>query len=347
MTTRASSSVGGQVIEVSVEAPPRLHLGFFDLNGGLGRKFGSLGLTLDGLYTQISGHVANATSCVGPQSDRALALVSRTCELLDISGGFALEIHGAIPSHAGLGSGTQLALAVGTIVARLAGVEVSAREIAHLLDRGARSGIGVGGFEQGGFIVDGGRGPSDAPPPTISRLPFPTAWRVILILDHACQGLHGKAESAAFKELPPFPEAQAERLCREVLMRALPALAEADLNTFGAAITDLQNTIGDYFAPAQGGRYTSARVAAVLAQLARSGVACLGQSSWGPTGFAVVESESQARAWVETLGRQYPDAGLEFMVCAARNRGGEIRVRSRQSSAADSLPSHAERLHNS
>ncbi len=30
-----------------VRCSARLHLGFFDLNGGLGRRFGSLGLSLD------------------------------------------------------------------------------------------------------------------------------------------------------------------------------------------------------------------------------------------------------------------------------------------------------------
>ncbi len=33
--------------KVSVEATARLHLGFLDMNGGLGRKFGGLGLSLD------------------------------------------------------------------------------------------------------------------------------------------------------------------------------------------------------------------------------------------------------------------------------------------------------------
>ena len=38
---------------VTVAVGARLHLGFLDLNGGLGRRFGSLGLALDGPETVL------------------------------------------------------------------------------------------------------------------------------------------------------------------------------------------------------------------------------------------------------------------------------------------------------
>ena len=55
-------------------------------------------------------------------------------------------------------------------------------------------------------------------------------------------------------------------------MQALPALAERDLPRFGAAITEMQARLGDYFAPAQGGaRFTSRDVGAVLDRLDAQG----------------------------------------------------------------------------
>jgi len=144
------------------------------------------------------------------------------------------------------------------------------------------------------------------------------------LLDQATEGLHGQAEVSAFGNLSPFPEAESQRLCRELLIRGLPALAEADLASFGQAITDLQNAIGDYFAAAQGGRYTSPSVAAALGLLSAGGVACIGQSSWGPTGFAILSSESDARLWRERLARELPS--LDLKICSARNRGGETTV---------------------
>ncbi|HWT20211.1 MAG TPA: beta-ribofuranosylaminobenzene 5'-phosphate synthase, partial [Variovorax sp.] len=38
---------------VSVSAPGRLHLGFLDPSGSLGRAFGSLGLVIDGFTTDV------------------------------------------------------------------------------------------------------------------------------------------------------------------------------------------------------------------------------------------------------------------------------------------------------
>ena len=327
MPTRVLSNAD---VSVAVEAPARLHMGFFDLNGSLGRKYGSLGLTLDGLSTRVVVSRGGATSVFGPESERALSYLSRLREVIDLPVDIRVSVHTAIPSHAGLGSGTQLALALGTAASRLAGSELSPREIAHLLDRGARSGIGVAAFEHGGFVIDGGRGSNDAPPPLIARLVFPPAWRILLLLDQTSVGLHGQAEISAFADLPPFPEAQSERLCRELLMRGLPALAEADLASFGKAITDLQNAIGDYFAPAQGGRYTSPRVAAALERLSAGGVACIGQSSWGPTGFAILASDSDAQLWRTILAGEFPS--LDLMVCNARNRGGETTIIAESSS---------------
>lgn len=63
-----------------------------------------------------------------------------------------------------------------------------------MLSRGARSGLGAGLFEQGGFVVDGGRGPSTLTPPVISRTSFPQEWRVILVHDPAAVGLHDAEE---------------------------------------------------------------------------------------------------------------------------------------------------------
>ena len=319
MPTRVHSNAA---VAVAVTAPARLHMGFVDLNGSLGRKYGSLGLAVDGLATRVVVRRGSAPSITGKDAERAGRYLERLRAVIDIPGDLSVVIESAIPSHAGLGSGTQLALALGTAVSRLMGSDLSAREIAHLLDRGARSGLGVAVFEDGGFVVDGGRGATDTPPPLISRMPFPQNWRVLLLLDPQSTGLHGQAESSAFRTLPTFPEREAERLCREVMMCALPALAEADLPTFGKAISDIQNSIGDYFSPAQGGRYTSPRIARALDFLKARGVHCIGQSSWGPTGFAVVDTEIAAQTLRSALLSNFPD--VEPVVCVARNRGGDV-----------------------
>src|SRR5204863_4895447 len=148
-----------------------------------------------------------------------------------------------------------------TLHARLFDIESDAVR----LGRGARSGLGIGLFRDGGFVVDGGRGPATRVAPIIARLPFPAQWRVLVLLDPTRQGTHGHDEIEAFAALPEFPEAIAAHLCRLVVMKALPALAEGDIADFGAAIAELQQRLGDYFSSTQGGsRFTSPQVAACL-----------------------------------------------------------------------------------
>lgn len=311
---------------VSVFAPARLHLGFVDLHGGHGRRFGSVGLALDDIGTHVRAHVARGFSVSGEDAPRAQQHLAKLRRQLKLQKPVALSIEQSVQPHSGLGSGTQLALAVGTAAAKLNGLDVTARQIADLLDRGNRSGIGLGAFEYGGFLVDGGRGTLPGAPPLISRLHFPDAWRVILLFDPNAQGLHGTNEARAFGELAPFTQEQANELAHAVMMRALPAVAEQDLPSFGAAINLIQQVIGDYFAAAQGGRYTSARVAEMLAWMQNQGVPCIGQTSWGPTGFAVVADETQAKELLKSGARRLRGAGIEHKLCKARNRGASIEI---------------------
>lgn len=310
---------------VTVRAPARLHMGFLDLNGALGRRFGSLGVALEEPAARIRVSPADTVSARGPQASRATEFARRAIAALGVSGGAHVEVEEAIPDHAGLGSGTQLALAVGAALARLHGIERPTRDIARDLGRGGRSGIGLGLFGQGGFLVDGGRrGDQDEPPTVIARADFPAPWRFVLVFDPGFKGLHGEVEKQAFASLPRFSEENAGRLCRLALMGALPALAERDIQAFGAAISEIQAVVGDHFAPAQGGRFASPRVARALAWLNEHGAAGVGQSSWGPTGFAVVASEVAAHGLVRAARLELADAGLEFAVCAASNRGADI-----------------------
>jgi len=312
---------------VSVTAPARLHLGFLDMNGSRGRRFGSVGMTLEGPCVELSIERAPALSKPGMQAGRAEAFSRSLCDRFNLPRDFSITVSRAIPEHVGLGSGTQLGIAIGVALARLFRLDLSVREIAALVQRGQRSGIGAGAFEFGGFLVDGGKGASDDPPPIVSRIDFPAHWRVVLVLERATRGLHGELEAAAFQALPAFSESLADRLCHLMLMQALPALAERDIESFGNAIGELQRITGDYFSPAQGGRFASPAVAEALAWIESQGIAGVGQSSWGPTGFAIVAGEDRAAALVRTAQSRWGDAGpLQFLVCGGRNRGGEVEV---------------------
>jgi beta-ribofuranosylaminobenzene 5'-phosphate synthase len=313
------------IAQVEIRSPARLHLGFLDLDGDLGRRFGSLGLTIDGIGLRLRMARAAAFSASGPDADRALSYAERAAAALRLPAAARLVIEEAIPAHIGLGSGTQLGLAVAAGLARLYGLDRSAASLAEAVDRGLRSGIGIGAFDRGGFIVDGGRTRDGGPPPLVARQPFPPAWRILLLLDPSRAGLNGEAEARAFAALPPFGGALAGHLSRLVLMRLLPGLVEADFAPVAEAIGEIQDRLGDYFAGAQNGRYSSPTVGRALAWLRAQGIDGVGQTSWGPTGFALLDSEAQARRIVATLREHSREwRALECRIVAGRNRGADI-----------------------
>jgi beta-ribofuranosylaminobenzene 5'-phosphate synthase len=251
------------------------------------------------------------------------------CKALNVSDQVSINITSAIPEHVGLGSGTQMSLAIGSALNALYGLGLSVRELAALLERGLRSGIGIGIFEHGGFVVDGGRGEQTIIPPMLARFDIPEDWRFILVFDQRGQGLHGQQEIQAFKELPPFPQSEAARLCYLLLMQGLPALAEHNIGQFGAVITELQQSVGEHFASAQGGVFTSPEVSLAMGWLAQQGAVGIGQTSWGPTGFCLLQGVELAATLIEQARDTFaPLSRLSFVIASARNRGGEVFVES-------------------
>lgn len=312
---------------VCVKAYSRLHLGFFDLNGASGRKFGSLGISLDNPMMQLVARKSAEVKVEGGDVKRTESVIAHFMKTLNASAlqGMEVCVTKTIPAHAGLGSGTQLALATGMAYSHLYALNLQPTQVAQITTRGARSGIGIGTFLHGGLVVDGGRGDNTLTPPIIARASFPEAWRIILIMDAHHQGLYGAQERKAFNQLAPASRQQAEQLCWHVLMQALPAIAEENLEKFGVAVQALQEATGDYFAPAQGGRYASTMVADVLRWLQAQGVQCVGQSSWGPTGFAVVANQSEALQLITLLKQQFVNRHqLSFVITSACNQGATV-----------------------
>ncbi|MDR5768203.1 MULTISPECIES: beta-ribofuranosylaminobenzene 5'-phosphate synthase family protein [unclassified Caballeronia] len=335
---------------ITVESPARLHLGFIDPNGSLGRVFGSVGLAIDAHGTRITARQAPASRrdahIEGATTEAQRERIEHHVEQLEAALGkgptIDIEVHETSRAHTGLGSGTQLALALGTAYARVRGHEATTADIATILARGARSGIGIHGFDHGGLIVDGGRDARNTRhtsttklPPLIARQPFPDAWRVLLIDDTSREGLHGDEEKRGLASLAPFPASLAAHLSHLVLMRVLPAVAEHDFDTYADAICDLQHTIGEYFAPVQGGVFASPAVARALEAVAAEQKAGIGQTSWGPVGFAFVASAQDAERALAAAQRVSQGAPLAFTIAAGRNRGATWRAAGHRHHGAD------------
>ena len=310
---------------VQVTTTARLHLGFLDLAGDLGRRFGSIGLAIDGFETRLELREATSFEVLGEERERAAQIARRIAESLSLDTRKTLIISNAIPAHAGLGSGTQLSLAIATAFRLLGRLPLDAREDARLLDRGARSGVGVALFERGGLAVDAGRGPNTEVPPVVAWTNFPRDWRILLILDPRVEGAHGEEERRAFAGLPRFPADAASEICRCTLMQILPGAAEVDIEAFGDGVARIQEILGDHFAPVQGGgRFGSARVGLVTSRLKALGARGIGQSSWGPTGFAFASDPDHAQFLAQRADAE-GELGVEIRICNARDHGAEIR----------------------
>lgn len=344
-------------LHVTVEAPARLHLGFMDPAGTLGRPFGSLGLTVDGLSTRVTLGVADrqqasrAPAVPAAELDRALAHLHTLQQRTGRDAPLHLHLHTHLPSHAGLGSGTQLALAVGRAFACWHGLDLPTALLAQWLARGRRSGVGIAGFDLGGLLLDGGPLASGAPAPLLARVVLPAAWRVLLVTDPGCRGLSGAAELAALASLPPLDRAQAAQICHETLMRVLPGAAGAGFACAAAGLSAVQTVLGDHFAPAQQGEpYTSPAVGRLMrwladaAQQPADGLAAdelgagIGQSSWGPTGFALLPSAARAQALIDAACAAGVVAdGLQWRIATPLGHGARITTAHRL--PADAAPS--------
>jgi beta-ribofuranosylaminobenzene 5'-phosphate synthase len=295
-------------------APGRLHLGFLDPSGSLGRPFGSLGLMIDGFETELeiacahSDEICADTPAAEAELDRVASCLQRLRDRTGRREPLALRLRGVLPAHAGFGSGTQLALAVGRAFARWHELELATPTIAQWLGRGQRSGIGIAGFDSGGLLVDGGPGAHGAAAPLLARVALPAAWRIVVVIDGRLRGLSGRDEREAIAALAPLAQARAAEICHQVLMQILPGAAQAEFAPFAAGINRVQQLLGEHFAPAQSGaRWTSPAIGRLMQWLqAWAGdTAAIGQSSWGPSSFAITESAGAARGLRVVAGRNH------------------------------------------
>jgi len=300
---------------VWVEAPARLHLGLLDLRGDLGRRFGGIGIAVQAPSLLLEARPAPELTVTGEEAERVELYARRFLDHHGLRGGARLRLHRAIPAHSGLGSGTQIALAVARALAILYNRPTSAAELAVAVGRARRSAIGTWAFERGGFILEGGRRDADdRPAPLLMRHAMPADWRCVLAIPDVGQGLSGEAEEAAFRSLPPPSEELVGRISRLVLMLLLPSLVDGDLEGFGRAVTEIQRCVGESFAAVQGATFMHPLVEELIAEMLAAGAAGAGQSSWGPSVYGFVKGDAAARDLAGRIARRLGGRGLVLPV---------------------------------
>jgi beta-ribofuranosylaminobenzene 5'-phosphate synthase len=298
---------------IFVEAPARLHFGVLDLRGELGRRFGGLGAAIPQPSLLLEVAPATKVTAEGPDFSRAREFARRFLAHHRLEAGARLIVHRQIPAHSGLGSGTQLGMAVARALAEVHGLPTDPLALARAVERGLRSAIGIWTFTLGGFIVEGGRRPgAEEIAPLIARLPIPAQWRCVVAVPPGNPGLSGEAEASAFERLPAPAVEQVERVAHLVLMQLLPALVEGDLASFGAGLSAVQRITGAWFAAEQGGTFAPGLGERLVRCLGAWGAAGVGQSSWGPAVYGIVDGDFAAAELARRAGELMGGSGLVF-----------------------------------
>lgn len=290
--------------EVVVTTGSRLHFGLFAVNPELRRQFAGIGMMVDSPSVRLRAQLSESVEVTGPNTTiaRARTFAARFAESCNVNVPVSINIEEAIPLHEGLGSGTQLALAIGTALARLHGIEYSTREIAAATGRAKRSTIGVFGFDHGGFIVDGGQTAAQSLDASLARHEMPPEWRIVLVTPDDATGLCGDAEKEAFARLPPMSGELSTQLDRLIANNIVPSLQDKHFDRFAMSLHEFGQLIGGYFAPAQGQVFCSAEAMDICDRLMSDGFKAVVQSSWGPTVAVMARNADEANAVVSLVG---------------------------------------------
>ncbi|MFA4849487.1 MAG: beta-ribofuranosylaminobenzene 5'-phosphate synthase [Methanoregula sp.] len=325
---------------IIVNTPSRIHVSLIDMHGGSGRVDGGIGIALDEpgvlLEVQQSPDI-RVTGCDIATQERVSGIASEVLRQIHARAGATIHIRSHYPAHTGLGSGSQLALATARALCELYGKKIPVTELAQVVGRGGTSGIGTAAFEQGGFIIDGGHRfgpdgdktefrPSSAsrgisPPPVIARHDFPVEWKILLATPAVPTGASGAMEADIFRRHCPVPLSEVQALCHEVLMRMLPGIVEHDLDLFGSSINTVQS-LG--FKKVELGLQLP-EVTGLLEVMRGAGAAGAGISSFGPTVYAIGDTDMNAINQA-ALSFMKDSGGGTTLITTARNSGAVVRV---------------------
>jgi beta-RFAP synthase len=313
----------------------RLHFGLILSHPGAGWDFGGIGLMVEKpgwkLVVQQASRSAAGLSGTSDQiiggtqeTQRRLELLmerlrSQSLEIPPLE----IRVQRQIPPHAGLGSGTQLALALTAAAGWLATGRLppAAEALAVLCGRRERSAIGTAGFDCGGFLIDHGR---FAPEPRVERITIPDNWRFVLVRPLHSEGLSGPAEQQWFQSRREMPGDLTDALAGIICNQLVPAISSGDAAGFAAAIEAYGDAAGGFYAFAQGGIFSHPAIRQLVAELRSAGIRGAAQSSWGPGICIPADSPEAAADLLKAIPAEINGHSLEAICTPALNTGALI-----------------------
>ena len=194
-------------------------------------------------------------------------------------------------------------------------------ELADASGRGARSSVGAWTFAAPGLVVEAGVRDDGSISPLVARHPMPERWRCVLALPLGVEGLSGNAEERFFGLLHEERTAIEPRVSRLVLTALLPGLRDRATSTSSAPRSPRSSARSERCSrPGRAACFIRARRRSSR-RCWRSGVGAVGQSSWGPSVYGIVDGPERATDVADRL-RAGVDADTEVLRGRLRPPGG-------------------------
>jgi beta-ribofuranosylaminobenzene 5'-phosphate synthase len=315
---------------VKIKTPSRLHFTLIDLNGELGRLDGGIGITL----SEPNWIINIERSIKWSIPEQCTQIVQLIKKHLKPSKNYKIDLESSILDHVGLGSYTQLSLAIAHGISKFEGEERTVQDLASIVGRGSTSGIGVAAYDNGGFILDAGHSISEKseflpshfsnakPAVVLQRLNLPLDWYFVVTIPDIGQGKYGAEEIKIFKKHCPIPRGEVEKISRVILMQILPSVIEDNIEMFGKGLNEIQEFgfkgIENQLQPE------------IIGELRKfcleSGACGAGLSSFGPATFAVIRSKTKATELSKKIQEFLKANGHsgKIFVTTASNSGAKV-----------------------
>ena len=223
--------------ELRLVTGSRLHFGLLDTVD----PFGGVGAMIDQPRTEVLISPATVFEYVGPAIERAKQIAVRVSATAGMASGLPpcrIAVPQHAPRHCGLGSGTQLAMAIAEGLCRFLNLSVSPSQLAlDVADRGKRSAVGVHGYFEGGLIFEESDGHQPLNP-VRRRVEMPEDWCVAVLRPPSAKPLvHGAAEMEKFEGLPESDPDIVEEIRQLASGELIEAAVRMDFSAFS-------NTVG-------------------------------------------------------------------------------------------------------
>ncbi|MFW9997227.1 MAG: beta-ribofuranosylaminobenzene 5'-phosphate synthase [Candidatus Odinarchaeota archaeon] len=327
---------------LTIITPSRLHFGLIDLNGEYGRVDGGSGISLTDPCWKLEFKPSSKFSF-----DTNGLIESELLDTLGINRIFkafdhldhkcTVDCKASIPPHSGLGSHTQLSMALVRGITELNGLKLNEDDLIRMSGRGGTSGIGIRTFLKGGFICDLGHsfGPDGEkqsflpssrsnptnPPPVLLNYAVPTNWYFIIALPNVFQGASGTKEVDIFQEYCPVPSSEVGEVSRILLMKVLPGILQQDIHSFGKGLSLLQRTGFKKIEI----ELQDPLIKELLIEAEKNRAAGTGMSSFGPATYALTDTFVQAGK-IKDKFRSVMDKGPggAVIISGPNNTGAEL-----------------------